>query len=202
MRRAREPTNDTILTALYPLSISILYLQTTAFQKSRTVHPYYPILLEHSHLVQISIPLLAHQQQAHSKMQSSSPDNANPTILNVTQLPSRERRVSGVAGGPESKYDSLLASRPTASFWGFSGALSSDECSDYEAEPIDEQEIYGQCVVPHHHHRQPLPLTLHTLAPGVSNLGPAHCYHKCYILFFYSAIHAESVGSRSVSKLG
>ncbi|KLU88725.1 hypothetical protein MAPG_07710 [Magnaporthiopsis poae ATCC 64411] len=75
-------------------------------------------------------------------MQSSSPDNANPTILNVTQLPSRARHASGVAGGPESKYDSLLASRPTALLWGFSDALSSDDGSDYGAEPIDEQEIY------------------------------------------------------------
>ncbi|KAL8417824.1 hypothetical protein RB594_001448 [Gaeumannomyces avenae] len=75
-------------------------------------------------------------------MQTSSPDNANPTILSVTQLPSRARHVSGVAGGPESRYDDLLASRPTASFWGFSDALSSDEGSDYGAEPIDEQEIY------------------------------------------------------------
>ncbi|KAI6351980.1 hypothetical protein MCOR25_009642 [Pyricularia grisea] len=98
-------------------------------------------------------------------MQSSNPDNANPTIRSIASLPSRGRRSdTSLDDSPESKYDSLLLSRTTASDYGLPDVLawSSDSDSDYDstdhaspfpslsspsssqyaADPIDALEIY------------------------------------------------------------
>ncbi|KAG6008415.1 hypothetical protein E4U21_004437 [Claviceps maximensis] len=77
-------------------------------------------------------------------------DNANPTILSQSQLPTRHKTVS-VRTGPDSKYSQIIYSKPPYS----SSPLSNDEhdtiwpgdeifASDgvYAPEPIDEQEIY------------------------------------------------------------
>ena len=92
--------------------------------------------------------------------------NANPTILNSAQLPSRRLGKSTSARrGPEFKYDGILtpatafgarAPSPPSSlssassggdvfddvdaYFGFNGA--DDEV--FTEEPIDEQEIYGE----------------------------------------------------------
>ncbi|CAI4218672.1 unnamed protein product [Parascedosporium putredinis] len=90
-------------------------------------------------------------------------DNANPTILNVSQLPTRQTKKKVTLTGPGTKYSSFVFSRPaylscssasllssspssasdesTFDDWGGAGAqgLSDDE---FVEEPIDEQEIY------------------------------------------------------------
>jgi len=82
-------------------------------------------------------------------MQKSDLDNANPTILSESQLPSRGRKRDVVRNGPESKYNDILFSEQPW-LWDLSNsttAWSSDESSDSDGgeladEPIDEQEIY------------------------------------------------------------
>ena len=84
-------------------------------------------------------------------MQKSDLDNANPTILSESQLPSRGRKRDVVRNGPESKYNDILFSEQPW-LWDLSNsttAWSSDESSDSDGgeladEPIDEQEIYGK----------------------------------------------------------
>lgn len=76
-------------------------------------------------------------------------DNANPTILNVNQLPSRRHNNKSAAKpGPESLYDDILLPKHS-DLWGPSSRNVSswpsdgDEDDDMEA-PIDEQEVYGK----------------------------------------------------------
>jgi hypothetical protein len=77
-------------------------------------------------------------------------DNANPTILSLSQLPSRRLRRTAGSKGPESKFDHILFPSKGTRLWGFPDASvssGSDQDEDDEAldeEPIDEQEIYGQ----------------------------------------------------------
>lgn len=88
-------------------------------------------------------------------MNRATPDNANPTILSLSQLPTREKtKAAGrtaLRKGPESRYDDVLFARPdylsllpsseTAS-WSTQSDSSSDD-DRFTTEPIDEQEIYG-----------------------------------------------------------
>lgn len=86
-------------------------------------------------------------------------DNANPTILSASQLPTRGKRTVA-RHGPESKYSHVILEKPsylTSPFcfdsedsdsdnsWGGAGGI------DDQADPIDEQEIYGGCSPPLHH---------------------------------------------------
>ncbi|KAK4178644.1 hypothetical protein QBC36DRAFT_99465 [Triangularia setosa] len=68
-------------------------------------------------------------------------DNANPAILNVSQLPSRSRKVTTPRQGPDSKCDSIVYSKRP---W-LCGS-SSSEGEDLEEEdgedPVDAQDIY------------------------------------------------------------
>ncbi|KAH7027466.1 FAM96B-like protein [Microdochium trichocladiopsis] len=77
-------------------------------------------------------------------------DNANPTILNTSQLPTRQRK--GGSAFSRSR-DALLAATPLAppSYldspiykleYGSSIGVESDSDSDFGPEPIDEQEIF------------------------------------------------------------
>ncbi|KAK3694611.1 hypothetical protein B0T22DRAFT_75689 [Podospora appendiculata] len=81
-------------------------------------------------------------------------DNENPTILNVSQLPSRRQKTRSARNGPDSKYDHILFPKQPWP-WGPSKTTSSwpsdddeDEVEEdayhdeYTEEPIDEQEIY------------------------------------------------------------
>ncbi|KAK1764893.1 hypothetical protein QBC33DRAFT_188047 [Phialemonium atrogriseum] len=79
-------------------------------------------------------------------MEKSVLDNANPTILNVSQLPSRRQKQTVVRRGPESKYDDILFPRQ-AGPWGSARNVSSwpsdsEDDDELNEEPIDEQEIY------------------------------------------------------------
>lgn len=72
-------------------------------------------------------------------------DNANPTILNVSQLPSRRRDQGGaLTRGPCNRYDDIL-SDAWSGLDGLSASSDEDEedCRGFTSEPIDEQEIYG-----------------------------------------------------------
>ncbi|CCC08543.1 hypothetical protein SMACR_05787 [Sordaria macrospora] len=83
-------------------------------------------------------------------MAKSDFDNANPTVLSVSQLPSRSQVKGHVRKGPDSKYDHILFPKQ---WWAGSSLNSdpsvwtSDEDEDDDLalateEPIDEQEIY------------------------------------------------------------
>jgi len=78
-------------------------------------------------------------------------DNANPTILNVSDLPSNRQRRREKGDGPKKQgVQEILMARPSYSldpFYlsDFSDGDSSDADSDDSTlEPIDEQEIYGK----------------------------------------------------------
>ncbi|QPG95258.1 hypothetical protein C2857_007914 [Epichloe festucae Fl1] len=74
-------------------------------------------------------------------------DNANPTILSASQLPTRHKKVTP-RKGPDSKYSEIIFSKPSF----FSSPLSDDDATwpggdirgdgGLEPEPIDEQEIF------------------------------------------------------------
>ncbi|KAK3187209.1 hypothetical protein K4F52_004113 [Lecanicillium sp. MT-2017a] len=79
-------------------------------------------------------------------------DNANPTILSASELPTRQKRAAP-RKGPDSKYADIIFAKPsylsrplyndaaTAPSW--PGADDGDYAvKDIGAEPIDEQEIY------------------------------------------------------------
>ena len=73
--------------------------------------------------------------------------NANPTVLNAAELPSR-RRNKTVKRGPEYRFDDILSMKNVAKAWrppkGFSPwPVDEDDEDDLTEEPIDEQEIYG-----------------------------------------------------------
>jgi hypothetical protein len=69
-------------------------------------------------------------------------DNANPTILSVSQLPSRSRKGAAARRGPDSKCDSIVYPKH---HWPYGANSSSDEDEGYGEEPVDEQDIYGTC---------------------------------------------------------
>lgn len=75
-------------------------------------------------------------------------DNANPTILNLSQLPTRQARKKVLPTGPGTKYHDLIFSRPAyLSSSDDESDLGSDEVEgggDFSVEPIDEQEVYGR----------------------------------------------------------
>ncbi|KAJ2892010.1 uncharacterized protein MKZ38_010450 [Zalerion maritima] len=69
--------------------------------------------------------------------------NANPTILNASQLPTRHLKQVAVRFGPEAKYSRLVFNRNGPWSENMSGDSSEDSDTDELAcEPIDEQEIY------------------------------------------------------------
>jgi hypothetical protein len=76
-------------------------------------------------------------------------DNANPTILNPSDLPSRRRESN--AGkrddGGSGLFDDLI---PRYNYLSdpFDDPLSASDSDDDDVENIDEQEIYGMCHMP------------------------------------------------------
>ena len=73
-------------------------------------------------------------------------DNANPTILSVSELP-RHRRSRQDRGSPypKSGIEEVLTAKPGYVMDPFFMSDFSDtESDDSTAEPIDEQEIYGE----------------------------------------------------------
>ena len=78
-----------------------------------------------------------------TKMEGRGLDNANPTILSVSQLPSRQRKGGAARRGPDSKCDSIVYPRQ---LWPYGSSASSGEEDEEEdeEEPIDEQDIFGK----------------------------------------------------------
>lgn len=76
-------------------------------------------------------------------------DNANPTILSASELPSRKPNRKGRGGQSEKKgIRDMLMAKPSFSMDPFYLSDFSDTDSDDSAvEPIDEQEIYGKCLL-------------------------------------------------------
>lgn len=77
-------------------------------------------------------------------------DNANPTILSASQLPTRQKKVAP-RKGPGSRYNDLIFARPSYLSRPFchqdaAWPRGDDWHDDFAAEPIDEQEIYGKCI--------------------------------------------------------
>lgn len=69
-------------------------------------------------------------------------DNANPTILSVSQLPSRIRKGAATRRGPDSKCDSIVYPKH---HWPYGSNSSSEEDEDCGEEPVDAQDVYGKC---------------------------------------------------------
>lgn len=73
-------------------------------------------------------------------------DNANPTILSVSELPShRAKRNRGQAPKRKTIGD-ILAAPPSYAMDPFYMSEFSDDSDDSGVEPIDEQEIYGKSI--------------------------------------------------------
>lgn len=78
-------------------------------------------------------------------------DNANPTILSASQLPTRQQRIQP-RKGPDSKYSDVIFSKPSYLSRPFCDAdplwpVSDSSDDDFSSEAIDEQEIYGTSVI-------------------------------------------------------
>lgn len=124
-------------------------------------------------------------------------DNANPTILSLSSLPSRGQKQAVARRGPESKYDDVLFPKHAGS-WDPSGNVSSwpsdpeedeeddDDVGEFYEEPIDQQEIYGA-----------FPSTLFFVCPRPPQLLPLNCltrvcsvWEQCKESFKCFAFHA------------
>src|SRR5687767_3443953 len=76
-------------------------------------------------------------------------DNANPTILNASQLPTREVKAAP-RNGPDAKFNGAIFAKPSylsQPFYveGLSWGQDAAE-DDLAVEAIDEQEIYGESL--------------------------------------------------------
>jgi hypothetical protein len=79
-------------------------------------------------------------------MGSGAKDNANPTILSVSELPThRQRRKNKEESSKEHVVRDLLMAKPSYTMDPFYLSDFSDtDSDDSTVEPIDEQEIYGK----------------------------------------------------------
>lgn len=86
-------------------------------------------------------------------------DNANPTILSASELPTRKQKIIP-RRGPDSKYTDVIFARPSylsspfcgddygaAIAWPRGSGGADDGLDDSAPEPIDEQEIYGAFLI-------------------------------------------------------
>ena len=77
-------------------------------------------------------------------------DNANPTILTASQLPTRQQaRRKTSSPGPDARLTGVVVRKPLFLSDPFcdvawSDASESDDDDFFTVEPIDEQEIYGK----------------------------------------------------------
>jgi metal-sulfur cluster biosynthetic enzyme len=73
-------------------------------------------------------------------------DNANPTILNTSQLPTRQHKKRGAAQkGPDDFLSDFLVRKPhylASTFSDASWSDGSESDDEFTIEPIDEQEIF------------------------------------------------------------
>ncbi|KAL3423438.1 MIP18 family protein [Phlyctema vagabunda] len=98
------------------------------------------------------------------------PDNENPTILNVSELPSRRRKSRDASEHQKSGISDILMAKPSYAMDPFYlSEYSESDSDDSSFEPIDEQEIYDLIAPisdPEH------PLSLESL--GVVKLNDVH----------------------------
>lgn len=74
-------------------------------------------------------------------------DNANPTVLSVSELPARrERRQRKAQPKKGSIKEQLLGKKPWEMDPYYTLAYTDADSDDSDIEPIDEQEIYGKFV--------------------------------------------------------
>ena len=75
-------------------------------------------------------------------------DNAAPTVLDTSQLPTRRnKRKAPSQKGPSDKLARVISLRPqylSSPFCDIPWSDDTDGSDDYTAEPIDEQEIFGE----------------------------------------------------------
>lgn len=74
-------------------------------------------------------------------------DNANPTILNTSQLPTRQRKKGRrVQKGSRSGINDIMRKPQYLSdpFYDISWSDDTESDDEFTAEPIDEQEVYGK----------------------------------------------------------
>ncbi|KAH8682358.1 FAM96B protein [Xylariales sp. PMI_506] len=72
-------------------------------------------------------------------------DNANPTILSASQLPTRQLKKRTVRSGLEHKYSDVVTCKPaylSEPFCDLSWSDDTESDDDFTDEPIDQQEIY------------------------------------------------------------
>lgn len=79
-------------------------------------------------------------------MAGGEKDNANPTILSASELPSRRQKRQGRDGISQKKgiRDVLMAKPSFAMDPFYLSDFSDTDSDDSTVEPIDEQEIYGK----------------------------------------------------------
>jgi len=77
-------------------------------------------------------------------------DNANPTVLSEAELSShRQRRRTRTDTPKKSGIRDLLMAKPSYALDPFyMSDFSDDDSDDSSVEPIDEQEIYGEFLLP------------------------------------------------------
>lgn len=73
-------------------------------------------------------------------------DNANPTVLNASELPTRRGKSQVASKSKADEITELLKPRlnPAMQMYQDSEESASDSEEEAEEEPIDEQEIYGK----------------------------------------------------------
>lgn len=137
-------------------------------------------------------------------------DNANPTILNASQLPTRQKKRGTVRKGPGLRYDDIIFAKPDYlarpfcdedSLWpDRTGAYAKD---DYSYEPIDEQEIYGKYST-----RSAPPCFASSESPSaLGEGGPCHtgfeesCRKRHDIQLAHSVLEITSLTSDKISSL-
>ena len=85
-------------------------------------------------------------------MAAAALDNANPTILSASQLPTRQSKKVSPRIGPDSKYSDIIFARPSylekpfcvdnINAWP-ERDLDGNNNNNSSEDAIDEQEIYG-----------------------------------------------------------
>jgi len=154
----------------------------------------------------------------------ADPLNANPTILNASDLPTRRRRRPSSQTSSKHAFGLFASSVPSSTYLSdpFSTSLpslaSSDSESDNDAddndvEPIDEQEIYGETsprlppasnpLIPLSRHAPTLHLSLPTpkTTNSQTNIPPRARNHKDLISTISDPEHPLSLGSLAVVSL-
>lgn len=77
-------------------------------------------------------------------------DNANPTILNTSQLPTRQRKKGRkVQRNDVAKISNIMRKPQYLSdpFYDISWSDDTESDDEFTAEPIDEQEVYGKTAL-------------------------------------------------------